>query len=185
MHSPKKEGGFTLVELLVSTALLTGLMLILVSILDQTQKTWRFTRTKVEQFSGARAAFESMTRRLSQATLNTYWAYEYPNDDPSKTPTKYVRQSELRFLSWPMRSITTPALPPPEGITGEARATHGVFFHAPLGFVEEARFKGLVNLLNTWGYFVEFNSDATFRPTSSTSWGASRRQLEIVSDSWS
>jgi uncharacterized protein (TIGR02599 family) len=84
--------GFTLVELLVSTALLTGLVLILVSILDQTQKTWRFTRTKVEQFSGARAAFEAMTRRLSQATLNTYWAY----DDPAK-PTRYIRQSSCGF----------------------------------------------------------------------------------------
>ena len=143
---------FTLIEILVSTALLTLLMLILVKVVDQTTSTWKFATSKVEQFSRSRAAFESMTRRISQATLNTYWDY---SPRGATRPDRYVRQSELRFLSAPMASL---------GMAADSFPTHGVFFQAPLGFVDESAYQGLPNLLNTWGYFVEFKSDRPLRP---------------------
>src|SRR5437867_2293961 len=81
-------GGFTLVEVMVSMAILVLLLLVLVSITDATRKTWSYTSSKIEQFQDAREAFESITRKLSQATLNTYWDYDNP-----LTPTRYLRQS--------------------------------------------------------------------------------------------
>ncbi|MEA3211553.1 MAG: hypothetical protein QOE70_4610 [Chthoniobacter sp.] len=149
---------FTLIEVMVSTALLAILLMILLGIVNQTSATWRYSIAKVEQFRGARQAFEAMTRRLSQATLNTYWAYEPPN-----TPLKYVRQSDLRFVCGSAKDLT-------KGLTLEAgseRSGHGIFFQAPLGFVDIAdkpEFAGLGNLLNTWGYYVDWNSDKALRP---------------------
>ena len=66
-------GGFTLVELMVSTGLIALLMLLLLGTVDQTQNVWKRTTAKVAQFQASRAAFEAMNRRLSQATLNTYY----------------------------------------------------------------------------------------------------------------
>ena len=146
-------GGFTLVEILVSVTILTLLLLMLVSLTDATRKTWSFTSSKVEEFRDAREAFESLTRRLSQATLNTFWDYDNPN-----TPTKYLRQSELRFISGNLNTITATSNYP-------SSPTHGIFFQAPLGYVANTgSFGNLTNLLNTWGYFVEFGNDSLSRP---------------------
>lgn len=146
-----QRAGFTLVELLVSTALITTLLVILVGIVDQTSKTWRYTTSKVEQFRSARQGFEAITRRLAQATLNTYWDY-----DKISGPQKYVRQSELRFFAGTLPEDTAPP--------GATRVTHSVFFQAPLGFSDEKDFDGLETLLNTSGFFVEFASDLPSRP---------------------
>src|ERR1043165_3679421 len=94
---------FTLIEVMVSTSLLAILLMILLGIVNQTSATWRYSVSKVEQFRGARQAFESMTRRLSQATLNTYWDYDPP---PPKPPLKYIRQSDLRFVSGSAQVLT-------------------------------------------------------------------------------
>jgi uncharacterized protein (TIGR02599 family) len=149
----RRRSGFTLVEVLASLAVLSVMVTILTGLLGQTMSTWQFTTSKAEEFRGARAAFDSMTRRLSQATLNTYWDYDSPT-----APTKYLRQSDLRFLACSTRTLEASPLP------AVARPTHGVFFQAPLGYVNTTDFEGLTNLLNTWGYFVEFNSDQNFRP---------------------
>ena len=144
--------------MLVSVAVLSLLVLVLTTITEQTGAAWRQTSGKIEQFRSARDAFDSITRRLSQATLNTYWDYDNPT-----TPTRYIRQSELRFLSGPMDAIA--GTPP----GGKAWPTHGIFFQAPVGFsVTPAAGSpdptGLENLLNTWGYFVEFGEDNASSP---------------------
>lgn len=146
---PSRHRAFTLVELLVSMAILSMLVLILLSITDATRKTWSYTNAKIEQFRDAREAFETITRRLSQATLNTYWDYHYPNNDTEKAPDGYVRQSELRFISGPNLVEGSPS--------------HSIFFQAPLG--ESDSYSGMKNLLNTCGYFVEFGSDKDSRPS--------------------
>ncbi len=145
-------------------ALVVLLTLMLVTITNQTSQTWRYTANKVEQFSAAREAFEVVGRRLSQATLNTYWDY----DDP-KAPRHYVRQSDLRFLCGPTETLAGTSTPP--------RPTHGVFCQAPLGLTDNSQastdpardYRGLPSLLNTWGCFVEFGSDADLRPAFLTS----------------
>jgi prepilin-type N-terminal cleavage/methylation domain-containing protein len=70
-----KAHGFTLVELLVSTAIIALIMLMLVQVTNNISAAWRGTAEKVDKFQGARDGFEAMTRRISQATLNTYWDY--------------------------------------------------------------------------------------------------------------
>ncbi|PTY02920.1 prepilin-type cleavage/methylation domain-containing protein [Verrucomicrobia bacterium LW23] len=155
---PARATGFSLVEMMVSMAILSMLLVVLLGILNQTSTTWRYTSGKIKQFRAARDAYDSITRRLGQATLNTYWDYDSPT-----APTRYQRQSELRILTGPMATIagTAPA--------GKAWTTHGAFFQTPVGFTATAAgggpdATGLENLLNTWGYFVEFGDDAAMRP---------------------
>lgn len=149
--------GFTLVELLVSMAILALLLLILVSMTDATRRTWTYTSSKIEEFRTAREAFESITRKLGQATLNTYLDYHFPDNNTSLPPDKYIRQSELRFISGPAASL----LPKINDVNGGplSASSHAIFFQAPLGSVSNTTYSNLSNLLNTWGYFVEFGSD--------------------------
>ena len=153
---------FTLVELLVSMAILLLLLVVLVGMVNQTSTLWRSTTGRIEQFRQARDGFEAMTRRLSQATLNTYLDYVDANGNPRSSttatnlttfvPARYVRESELRMLSGAAYAGTAASAPP--------RPTHAIFFQAPLGFVADtADYGGLDNLLNTWGYYVEFNGN--------------------------
>jgi uncharacterized protein (TIGR02599 family) len=159
---------FTLVELMMSVALISLIALLLVSMTNSTSATWRYTTGRIEQFRGADNAFESMTRRLSQATLNTYWDYLDASGNPRNAanpafvPKQYGRMSELRFVTGNMtvgakKLVSSGSL---------RRPTQGVFFQAPLGFVDDTtNFSGLDNLINTWGYYVEFRDDALTRPT--------------------
>ena len=186
--SPDKAA-FTLVELMVSTAIIGLIMLVLVQMTNQTSATWKNATEKIEKFQQARDGFEAMTRRLSQATLNTYWDYLDKNGAPRDPnvqnaafknfiPYMYGRASQLRFLSGPMSSplppgattvnsndsaLAIPASMPiaPADIT---RPGHGVFFQAPFGEVLASDAQGsgygvMDNLLNTWGYFVEAGLD--------------------------
>ncbi len=146
--SPRRTA-FTLVELLVSMVIIVMIMLVLVSITDSTRKTWAMTTGKIEEFRQAREAFDSMTRRLSQATLRTYWDYRYVNNNP----TNYIRQSELRFISGSAGTLVKSSDP-----------THAIFFQSPLGMVGNSTYTGLETLLNTCGYFIEFGSDQVSRP---------------------
>ena len=149
----RSRAGFSILEVLVASAVLALLLVAMMSMTDQVQKTYRSTLGKAEQFREARVAFESITRRLSQATLNTYWDYDSPT-----TPTKYLRQSELRFLSGNasgLLSSVTPAI---------SSTTHAVFFQAPFGFTSNSTYGGMESMVNTWGYFIEFGSDSALRP---------------------
>jgi uncharacterized protein (TIGR02599 family) len=152
MKSHSLQNGFTLVELLLSIALIALLVIILASMTNATAFSWRYTSAKIEQFRGAETAFETISRRLSQATLNTSWDYQYPNGNTALPPVKYVRQSDLRFISGEMQTLMPSTNPP--------RPTHGIFFQAPLGYVDDTtNYGGMDNLLNTWGYYVEYNQD--------------------------
>lgn len=158
-----RDRGFTLVELLVSTGVLAVLLLVTMTALDSMQRSWSRTRGKVEQFRGARTAFEAITRNLTQATLNTYWDYHYsatqsnvPPAGAAAPPAGYVRQSELEFRVAPAQEL---------GAATAAAAEHpghGLFFQAPLGL--SRTYRGLGSLLNARGYYVRFGSDEAQRP---------------------
>lgn len=141
--------GFSLIEVLVSFAVLALIMVMLLSITDVTSKTWKGTTEKMQAFEESRAAFDRITSLLGQATLTPYWDY----DDP-QNPTKYQRASELQFLSLPMALM--PTMPP----TAAAVPAHGLFFQAATGKVAStAGFGNLPLLLNAYGYFVEYGPD--------------------------
>lgn len=151
--------GFTLVELLVGMTVLAVLMASLAEILGSTQRIWVQTKARTEQYRGARLALETMARRISQATLNSYW--DYRMDPVTHTPTYYERNSELHFVSGPASKLVA---------ASEKACGHAVFFHAPFGFVSSdggAAANGeesLQDLLNGWGYFVEYGDDMDRRP---------------------
>lgn len=164
MRSPlgSSRAAFTIVELLVATAILSLMVVMLIGATDQAGKLARRTTGKVEQFSEARLAFEKMTRRLSEATLNTYWDYEYKQMRYAGGVTvlvakSYIRQSDMRF-----RTGHTDPLTRGDGY----RPTHGVFFQAPVGQVEDVRtYQLLEQSVNTWGYFLEVGNDDESIPT--------------------
>ena len=176
LHPPslRNASGFTVVELIVSTALIAALMLMLLGTVDQTQRLFQRSTGKISQFQGARAAFESMTRRLSQATLNTYWRMHDTDVKDNKSELLYRRHSELQFLSGPTARIFSPS-PKLTGLSqpiGDAYPTHAVFFQAPLGYSTEPesrtgdtpeakahKFRALDGLLSACGYFIEFGED--------------------------
>lgn len=152
------RAAFTLVELMVGMSVLVLMFGFLMSATNQMVRTMSSTTAKVEQFRGARDAFERVTTRISQAALNTYWDYGGYEAADTKLlrPKRYERTSELRFL-------TTPAASVPLGGSG-VRQGHSVFFAAPLGQVSNNANRGLENLLNVTGFFVEYGTDKDYRP---------------------
>jgi uncharacterized protein (TIGR02599 family) len=153
---PLENRGFTLVELMVSTTIISLLMVVLTTMVNQFSQTWRYASSKVASFQAARDGFESMTRKLSQATLNTYWDLYYVNIGGRQAPKDFVRQSQLRFVCGPMSRLAP----------DKSRLTHGIFFQAPLGMVDDNASLGpMDNLLNTWGYFIEEGDDTLMRPS--------------------
>lgn len=153
---PNKQG-FSLVELMVSMAVLSVLMLIMTQVIGQVQETWTRSRSKISQFREARVAFELITKNLSQATLNPYWGY---GDDATEfkgiadAPSRYVRLSDLRFVTDSSGSI----------LGGTDKPGHCAFFVAPVGYNINDNYDGLKSLLATMGYFVSSVSDATTIP---------------------
>ena len=147
----KAQDAFTVAELLVASAILALLVVLLLTMVNQTSKTWKSTSGKIEEFRGARDAFDTITRRMGQATLNTYLDYDNPAN-----PKAYMRQSELRFLSGPTATIL--------GTLPNPTPTMSVFFQAPNGFSTNSSNSILQNALNTWGYFVEYGSDTNGVP---------------------
>ncbi|HEV7402683.1 MAG TPA: Verru_Chthon cassette protein C [Chthoniobacteraceae bacterium] len=144
--------GFTLVELLAASTVVVIITGLLIGVLHQTGKIWQRTVGKAEQFREARGAFETITSRLAEATLNPYWDYDNAN-----LPTKYLRRSELRFTSGPAEKLL--GKPPDD----RQWLTHGVFFQAPLGFTEVDRYRGYDSLC-TWGYYLDLGDDVGLRP---------------------
>jgi uncharacterized protein (TIGR02599 family) len=146
--------GFTLVEVLVASSIVALLVAMLITMVTQTSRIWRSTSGKVEEFRGASDAFDSMTRHLQQATLNTYLDYNNPQN-----PTSYMRQSQLRFLSGPASSILNNVSLP------STISSMAIFFQAPNGFSTNSSNSILQNALNTRGYFIEYAADSNGRPS--------------------
>lgn len=150
--------GFSLVELTAAMAVFSLIMVLLFSLTSEAGKAWKYASSKIETFAEARDAFENMNRRLAQATLNTYWDYEPPAPAP---PQRYVRQSELHFVCGKATTLLND--------TSVNRPGHAVFFQAPIGYTTNTSIQGLPNLLNAWGYYLEYNSDAQWAPDFLTS----------------
>ena len=151
---------------MLSVAVIAGLMYFMIGTIDQTQKVWVRTSEKVTEFQSARSAFESMTRRLSQATLNAYWRAHDTDVASTKAAFKFRRQSELQFISGPTVRFfgASPAVISPAP-SDQTYPTHAVFFQAPIGYTEEPPqtgsvklpyYRNLDSLLTTCGYFIEY-----------------------------
>jgi len=145
--------GFSLIELLVAMGILSVLMLMMTVLLDQVQRSWRFSESRISQFREARVAFDLMAKNIGQATLNTYW--DLKDEDKDGLYDGYFRTSELHFITVDGASL-------PGGPT-QRPLGHAVFFQAPLGF--STNYRNLNNLFNGRGYFVSFGDDSDFIPS--------------------
>jgi len=144
--SPGKKG-FSLIEMMVAITVLVILLGILFTITNTVAKTVVNTSVKVDTFAAARAAFDLMSQKLSQATLNTYWDYDNP-----VSPTVYERQSDLQFF---IRQNTQKS-----GYGQE------VYFTTPCMYSTDATLRSTDGLLNACGFFVAYGPDTNFRPGS-------------------
>jgi len=160
---------FTLVEMLVATVILVIMIGILFSITQETSRAWKNTTGNVEIFRSSKAAFDTMTRTLSQVTLNTYYDYAYLSNGTnafvslgsSTIPTTYARNSDLQIVSGQGSTLLT-------GLTSYTAVTHAVFFQAPLGISANTANAGMGSLLNACGFYVAYGPDPSapgFMPT--------------------
>lgn len=69
--SARRFGAFTLVELMVSIALLSFLLLVLSGVTESARAAWTNGKRRVETFQNARAALEVMAREITPAVVDT------------------------------------------------------------------------------------------------------------------
>jgi uncharacterized protein (TIGR02599 family) len=163
----RAAAGFTLVEMLVSMAILAIILAVLAQVTGALQVSVTQTTSAVHEFEAARDAFEVMTRRISQATLNSY--YDRATNTGLTVPG-YTRASELRFISGPASlsstSLAQTSSPLFSG-TNPYHPSNAIFFQAPLGKFSNSALNStptisrLVQAMNTCGYFIEWNNDSS------------------------
>ncbi len=152
------RGGFTLIEVLLGMAILSMLVVLLLSATNQASSTVKRATNAIEAFAAARAAQDLISQRLSQATLNTYWDYYDSSGNQQSTntntflPAAFGRASDLQFVVNQNTDIP-------------ATAGQEIYFHTPEAFSGTTNYQSIQGLLNSCGYFVRYGSDTTFRPT--------------------
>ena len=147
------------------------IMVLLLQSISSSSTLWTRTTGKVQAFQAARAAFESMTRNLTQATLQNYYGYADSSGNPvplinpsfklssgnglkrAQIPAKYLRASELHFVCGPADALLTQA-----NETGITTSGDAVFFQAPIGF-SDGSYQTRPSMLNVCGYYVQFERD--------------------------
>lgn len=135
--------GFSLIEMCAASAISLILIGLMLAIINYISGVWMQARGNTQTFAAAADAFESMTHKLSQAVLNTYWNY----DDPAQ-PTRYVRASELHFVLGRTSDLL--------GLPQAAYPGSAVFFQAPLGRTLDGHTSRLTSCLNALGFFTGF-----------------------------
>jgi len=153
--------------MLVAISVLIIILGIVFELTAQISQVWRSSTSRIQTFQEARAGFEAMTRRLSQANLNTYYDYYATNSSGAYylrtsanastfVPCTYDRASELHFISGQATNLLTGS---PTAISTQ---THAVFFQAPLGY--SVTYQKLANSLNACGYYLQFDAAASSIP---------------------
>ena len=151
--------GFSLVELMVASAILAVMMGLISLAIRQMAGGIKTSTAKVDAFQSARTGFEAVSRTLGVATLNTYWDYFNSSRQPRSAanastfqPATYGRQSDLHFLITNNFFTTTNTLTP---------VGHSVFFQAPLGYFTNTSSTNPPGSLNPCGFFVAYGNDPT------------------------
>ena len=143
---------FTLIELLVSFAVFSLLMALVLSVIGQTSSLLRHSANDMDSFRSARQAFDILTRSLGQATLGTYWDYQFTSGQPDR----YRRNSDLNFVIGPAGQ---------NGLPGTPGCGQAIFFQALLGKIGVGQTPtGAQQLLNEIGFYVEFGSNHAYLP---------------------
>lgn len=159
LPSNRHRRAFTLIEVLVSMVILAMILLVITSVIGQAQRTWKGATSRLSQFREARQAFDTVSRNLRQAMINSYGDYlirPTPFDPPP--PPYIVRDADLGIRFDKATNIVT------GGSTASELPGSAVVFQAPLGLTSSEIYRPLKNLLCVRGYFVRFGSDQSFMP---------------------
>ena len=153
-----RPSGFSLIELMVACAVLAMMVGLIYMVISQMAGGIKTSTAKIDAFQSARTGFETVSRTLGVATLNTYWDYFDANRNPrgtntNFTPALYGRQSDLHFLITQQPFFQTPGSLEPVG--------HSLFFQAPLGYFTNTIAANPPGSLNPCGFFVAFGNDPT------------------------
>lgn len=152
----RRLGSFTLLEVLVTLAILFVIFLALAKAMDGADRAWKSGAS--DPYAAAQDAFETVAAHLADATLETYEDYA---DVSGNFPTNsafvanhLARRSDLAFVCGP--AAGTSGL-----LASSQRTTAGsaVFLAATEGVTQSYANQGLGRLLNDVGYFVEFGDD--------------------------
>ncbi len=148
---------FTLLEMLVALTILAIIVLLSAQMISATSKLWINSNSLMTEERAARVAFNSLTSRLSEATVDQYYGFTWQPTGNAYTPNAYIRHSELRFISGLSSTINTSVSSSP---------TDAVFFVAPLGSVSDTTDYGhLPSLLNICGYYIQWSNVDIDRPS--------------------
>jgi uncharacterized protein (TIGR02599 family) len=92
-----------------------------------------------------------------------------------RTPTQYLRMSELHFITDQTSRIFQEA-----GVSGLQTVGQSVFFQMPGGIVERSDNRPKESLLNVIGYYIEFGSDADYLPAPTTGSAKPRYRYRLM-----
>jgi uncharacterized protein (TIGR02599 family) len=144
--------GFTILELLVAMAILAIMVVLMLGVLQSTSDAWRRNTERSKAFASSRAAFESMTRSISAATLNTYQDYydanrsNRPSGSLTFVPAVYGRRSDLHFTTG--TNLVT------------AQKGGAIFMTVPFDYESNNTNDYSSGQLNGIGYFVRFTTNS-------------------------
>jgi len=156
--SARNSRSFTLVEVLVTLALLLVILVAVMQFMSMIEQAWQ--SAAADPYAEAQNAFEALAQNLATATLEPYQDYADTNGafrtNSAFIPDHLARRSDLDFVCGP--GAGTNGL-----LTASGRTTSGsgVFFLAPGGYTQTYAHEGMERLFNAMGYFVEFGDDTT------------------------
>jgi uncharacterized protein (TIGR02599 family) len=136
--------GFTLIEILISTAIMTIILIAVASTIGMVSSSYRRTMGGFDTFEAAQTAFDTIGRTARQAVLQSYIGYDNPT-----LPQRSLLRSDLHFVIDNQASL---------GLSNtKADASHALFFQAPLGI--SFRFQKAKQLLASTGFFILHGED--------------------------
>ena len=139
----RRQQGWTLAEVLVSTTILAVLAVMMAEAMNMTQRSWLVSRSAALMQQTVDSATGTLSRQLRLATLQARPGYD-------TTLNKLVPASDLHFVCGPAAEL----LPELSGASGDA-----VFFQLP------ASNGSLQRVLQACGFFVQYGGDEFWRPS--------------------
>lgn len=142
--------GMTLLEVLLSTIILSIVLLCIAAAISTIQSSWVKVRAKSDPYRSSRLALDTLSRRVSEATLQQRWEMTQKGSS-----LHYLPQSDLHFICGPASKL----------LSGGRYLGHAVFFQTTRGWdLAQAQstappHERLDETLNAWGYFVEYGAD--------------------------
>jgi uncharacterized protein (TIGR02599 family) len=148
--------GFTLLEVLITLAILLVILVAVMQFMTDVDQAWK--SAAADPFAEAQNAFETVAKNLAAATLAPYQDYADSSGafrtQAAFVPDHLARRSDLDFVCGPGAGANGLL-----AASGRATTGSGVFFLAPQGYTQTYAHTGMERLLNTMGYLVEFGDD--------------------------